>query len=581
MKISFKRVLLFGGVVLLLFVAYMAYQLLTPSGPIAISPQTTVITEPLADDGLPDYAAHVLGKMNEGVTPKNNGAIPYLQAMWPAELDIAQQQVVCTELGMDMPPTDGMQEPYSDKKLITELTAWYKEQQLAGKVVDEEELRHWVQEELVHHFQVAPWTADDAPAMVDWLERNEPYFALLHEAAECEKYYLPPTALLTDPQGSLIHILLPHVQSLRSAVRCLGVRANYHIGSGELDAAWDDCLTMYGLAASSSGQALVGDLVSIACESTANGVTLEILDSAALTPELAKRIQPYLQSRPPRDSMRATIDEFERLLFVTAILEMSGERQSANPNAAMGAPSLGPLAGVAHLAIDWNLMLTIGNGWYDQIVAALALPTHAERRAAIDAIDAKLAKGAALGPGAIAGSVFSRRARTQQMANVFSSMLLPAVNAAVGAENRANTQLRLLQTAAAEAVYRVENGTVSRSLDALVPQLLPTAPIDTYGNPLVYKPADNGYLLYSLGQNGQDEAGSNEAYSTYKGYETSDIKNEDQDRALRELLDEPAAEAGGDELDYEFVRAPKDADDWALRLPLPERPIPEYEPAAE
>ncbi|MGI9456951.1 MAG: hypothetical protein ACR2NU_10335, partial [Aeoliella sp.] len=87
MRITFKRLMIAAGLLLVGFVAWFFIQLLWPSGPITVSPQTTVLTTPLADDGLPDYSQALLDEMREGVTPEINGAIPFLQAMWPADID--------------------------------------------------------------------------------------------------------------------------------------------------------------------------------------------------------------------------------------------------------------------------------------------------------------------------------------------------------------------------------------------------------------------------------------------------------------------------------------------------------------
>lgn len=46
------------------------YGLFGPDTPIVVSPATTVITVPLAADGLPDYAAHVLARAGRGTPPQ-------------------------------------------------------------------------------------------------------------------------------------------------------------------------------------------------------------------------------------------------------------------------------------------------------------------------------------------------------------------------------------------------------------------------------------------------------------------------------------------------------------------------------
>src|SRR5690606_12148554 len=60
----------------------------------------------------------------KGVTKENNGAIPFLRAVWPAGLDEEEHKLVCDELGMDVPAEPGMNSPSLDKQLIATLAEW-------------------------------------------------------------------------------------------------------------------------------------------------------------------------------------------------------------------------------------------------------------------------------------------------------------------------------------------------------------------------------------------------------------------------------------------------------------------------
>jgi hypothetical protein len=57
--------------------------------------------------------------------------------------------------------------------------------------------------------------------------------------------------------------------------------------------------------------------------------------------------------------------------------------------------------------------------------------------------------------------------------------------------------------------YRLTNGKLPDTLEALAPQFLAAVPNDVIdGKPLHYRPAaDGGYLLYSIGWNQTDEGG--------------------------------------------------------------------------
>src|SRR5690606_8880488 len=105
---------------------------------IVVSKETTWLTEPLADDGLPDYAAYLLEQGREGVTPENNGAVPFLQAMWPAELELRHMQPLCEHLGMEVPEKPGMGSAYGDRDLREEVLAWLKKKYPEAAAREEE-----------------------------------------------------------------------------------------------------------------------------------------------------------------------------------------------------------------------------------------------------------------------------------------------------------------------------------------------------------------------------------------------------------------------------------------------------------
>jgi hypothetical protein len=67
----------------------------------------------------------------------------------------------------------------------------------------------------------------------------------------------------------------------------------------------------------------------------------------------------------------------------------------------------------------------------------------------------------------------------------------------------------LARVAAALACFRTKTGHYPSSLKELAPAILPTAPLDPYsGQPFVYERRGDGYLLYSVFENGVDDRGS-------------------------------------------------------------------------
>jgi hypothetical protein len=130
----------------------------------------------------------------------------------------------------------------------------------------------------------------------------------------------------------------------------------------------------------------------------------------------------------------------------------------------------------------------------------------------------------------------------------------PGIRSTLAVEDRANTSLDMTRLAAALAVYRAENGRYPQTLGDLVSGVLAKPPADSFKALLfVYKPDADGYLLYSMGENGQDDGGSSRSfrnpYGVFEGRSLAGLK--------------------GAELGARSGKIPAGADDVSLRLPRP------------
>ena len=75
-------------------------------------------------------------------------------------------------------------------------------------------------------------------------------------------------------------------------------------------------------------------------------------------------------------------------------------------------------------------------------------------------------------------------------------------------DGAAIAQLEMLHAVLALVVYRDANGGYPESLDALVPKRLDAAPIDPFSDkPVVYRREGEGYVLYSVGPDFNDDGG--------------------------------------------------------------------------
>ncbi len=133
-------------------------------------------------------------------------------------------------------------------------------------------------------------------------------------------------------------------------------------------------------------------------------------------------------------------------------------------------------------------------------------------------------------------------------------LFLPALNAALTAQDRQNTNLDLTRLAAALAVYRAEHGNYPEKLADLAPTILDQLPVDLFNaKPFIYKRIVDGYLLYSAGENGADDGGSNDQRNIFEGQPFDDLQNLNSSQP-------PQIPSGADDLSIRVPRSP-------IRLP--------------
>jgi hypothetical protein len=91
---------------------------------------------------------------------------------------------------------------------------------------------------------------------------------------------------------------------------------------------------------------------------------------------------------------------------------------------------------------------------------------------------------------------------------ILSSMLLPALGNSILKEANTLASLRCAQTGIAIERFRLAHGTLPQKLDELVPQFLPAMLQDPFdGQLLRYRHLENGYVIYSIGSDGEDNGG--------------------------------------------------------------------------
>ncbi len=537
------------AVLLLLFIA----QMWGPSPKIRVSKETTYLISDLDHDGLPNYTQYTHERMREGVLTEENAAALYWKALWPGELsaDPTSQQLVCDALGIKMPkPEEGLVEPYTSAQ--GELATWFLQEILppptdddaseqnqtptdAGDVADLNDddpdfedatdipepsiaaqqridLADEIADEVVSQSRYLPWTREQIPALAKWADQNKQPLDWLVEGASRPKYYNPSPNMVDGSDSSMLEMLLPGVQMLRGGARALMSRAMLNLGEGRIDEAWEDTKACHlmGRHAANGGWTLVEQLVGIAIDAMASEATQTILHHGQLTEKQAERIHRDLLDMPHMPNMSLAMSEGERLMFLDITKRLATNQWDLNDFSSLnGGSSDNPaMAFATTTRIDWNRVMERGNKWYDRLTEAAALP-RMERGDELNLIEQEIQK---LNPqnnrALMAGSLVSSKARSELMSDVMLSLFLPAVTACSSASDRAYNLHELNRLAAALSVHRARNGGYPDKLDELVPSTIDRLPVDGYsGKSFVYLKHEEGYLLYSVFENGVDDQG--------------------------------------------------------------------------
>lgn len=172
------------------------------------------------------------------------------------------------------------------------------------------------------------------------------------------------------------------------------------------------------------------------------------------------------------------------------------------------------LARLSLNALDWDAILRIGNEHYDRLAAAARKTDRRERQAALATeLEAAKRQMAELRDGEALQKLFAqagnpRAAISQWVGKTTVLLLLPALTQIGIAEDRAEQRMRSLNVVLALAAYRSDHGGYPERLEALSPRYLPELPQDVFtGESLQYRTTAGGYLLYSVGPNGEDDGG--------------------------------------------------------------------------
>jgi hypothetical protein len=478
------------GVPLLLLAFLPADEPVKPKIP--LGEETTYVAGPLDKHGYVDYEAALNERLGKGVTPENNAVVLIWKAIGPRPEGIRSPRAYFTALGIDEPPEQGeyftdFQPFVMDRFKINgaDLDAASEELMVAG---------------------ARPWTARDHPRVVAWLAANEKPLATIVEATKRPAYFNPHVAPMAgDKRGLLINGHLHSVQKCRGAVAALTARVMLRIGDRKWDDAWNDLLACHRLPRLvTRGGTLIESLLGFAFEQVANARSLVYVERCPLTARQIQDRLAHLRRLPPTAPLADVVNVSERFMMLDAFRSIQvGGPKILRELTDQQLPSVSDPAELRAMeSTDWGAALRTANRWYDRTTADMRLGDRTSRDAEVrkileelNSLREKVARDRGAGIG-------------EDVSNVIISLFMPAVQKIQLAQDRCYQSRNNRDIAFALAAFRADTGRFPAKLDDLAPKYLAAVPDDLFsGKPLIYRPTDAGYLLYSVGPNGTDDGG--------------------------------------------------------------------------
>ncbi len=258
-----------------------------------------------------------------------------------------------------------------------------------------------------------------------------------------------------------------------------------------------------------------------ALEAIALHGTVTLLANTALSQQQLTVFRNEFEELEPIADIAVRFDIGERFVFLDTICNSAKYGPGVIPGQSDADERLGELPTV----VDWNVPLEMANDWMDRYVLMASIQEPAERRAAIDVLDNDVGELALSikQPKRMLSAFLSRGAASERIGEMLVALVCPSTSVAIDAHDRIRTNHSLVRIAFALAAYKLNEGQFPASLNELVPDHIAELPNDDLtGEAIVYKKSDDGYLLYSFGQNGQDD-GAVSLQDTVEGVEGDDV----------------------------------------------------------
>ncbi len=309
------------------------------------------------------------------------------------------------------------------------------------------------------------------------------------------------------------------------------------LGRRDYDGAWDDQIACHQLGRIvGRGPSIVDCLIAVAIDGVAERADLALLDAIKSDTKRLQKCLGDLQKLPPVPEIADKVNLCERYTQLEMLMTIDRDSEkflkslstvislsyafsdtfggSAWPTNEKDRTKLVNLiSDLIGKDLDWDPALRNVNEWFDQVVKLSNVKCRTQREKKWDKINEKVE---ALKKKLLSGSLqltledakVGSGAKGKFISGIWLCWVIPGAQKVQNATDRAKQTQDILCLAFALAWYHCDHGSYPKTLDVLAPKYLANVPRDMFSDkPLIYRPSDKGYLLYSVGVNGKDEGG--------------------------------------------------------------------------
>lgn len=505
-KVKTYLAILGGG--LLLFAGMICWSSFGPARAVVVSRETTYLTDPLTTDGRVDYVGYLMQRRREGVTPKNNAAIPVILETWHGNYANDEMIRLKQELEIDSEAQTGQFALPHSAEVANRISAWA----LKKWPLELQEGEFVSFNPYVYPADAAEyaWSRAEVPPLAAWLDEQGPHYDRLFQLAGCDKFYWPARSWLQPASDRKFAFDNDVENSVAQTFKVLYLRSNMRLGEHDARAAWRDLQLCWKLA---SNYAPVPSMTEIEIYRRQHielaGRTHRLVGSGQCDQELLAEIALYFANYPLAPDVAVACDQYERFVALDSVAYHNKELIKAIER------QLPPeTVRLLRLPLDKNAALWRVNETYDELQPILKIEDPAQFEAA-----ARMWNDAAVdryrswtSPRAIVAASLSQSARGVYLADLTYSGWASKWLEVKPLDYRYRQLFRLMQVAIALEQYRAQHDDYPGSLDQLDGLIDKELTHDLYlsGQSLTYQLRPPGFLLYSRYLQGYDDGGSSD-----------------------------------------------------------------------